>query len=209
MEKLCSTYWMPLYCWARRRGKLAQDAEDLVQSFFLNLVQQDCVAYADQERGRFRDFLLASFKQFIARQHRHEHAAKRSPEQSVVSLNSNQGEGLLPQLTSAELTAEEQFDRDWALTVVQHCVARLRDEYASAGKSKLFDALRGFVTENGILSARDAAMKVGISENAVRVAAFRMRQRLGAIIQAELNETLISTDELAQEVRVLVAALEK
>ena len=209
LEHLCSTYWMPLYCWARHRGKSAPDAEDLVQSFLATLIQKDFVAQADRERGRFRDLLLAAFKQFLAREHRHDNAAKRAPEKPLISLDVENIELRLQQTGSPQRTAVEQFERDWAIALVNYCVGRLKAEYTDAGKGVLFETLRGYITENGSVSGREAAASLAISENAVRIAAFRMKKRLGAILQAELSQTLQSPSELAHELQLLISALEK
>ncbi len=207
LETLCRNYWSPLYVWLRRSGTQASDAEDQLQGFFTHLIEHGVLSYADPARGRFRSFLIASLKQFLAKEHHFQNAEKRRPAAGIVSLDTERVEAAFRLRGSAEETAEQAFDRAWAMTVIEQVNSRLRDEFVSNGKGDLFDALSGTLTGQKELSGRELAERLHMTESAVRVAAHRLRQRFGAMLRQEIAETVDRPDEVEDELLNLIRAL--
>ena len=144
LSHLCEAYWYPLYAYIRRRGHSAADAHDLTQEFFARLLERDFFGAADPAKGRFRTFLLASCKHFLANEHDHAVALKRGGGRPVASLHPGNAEGRYSREPSHDATAEKLFERRWAVTLLDRALARLREEFAARGKAAQFDRLRIF-----------------------------------------------------------------
>jgi RNA polymerase sigma-70 factor (ECF subfamily) len=176
LEELFRIYWAPLYIFARRRGAQSHDAEEQVQSFFSWLLEKSILGRADQARGRFRNFLLVSFKQFLARQAEYAAAAKRRPPHPVLSIDAARAEQFLAE-PYHEHTPDREFDYAWALALLHRASSRLRDEYLRDGKEQRYEVLKNCLTDAPRLQGREMAQLLGMTEGAVRVAIHRLKQR--------------------------------
>ena len=204
---LCENYWFPLYAFARRAGYSAEDAEDLTQEFFARLLVQRFFTKADREKGKFRTFLLAALKHFLADQRDRAHAQKRGGSRTVISLDGLDAEtryGLEP---VSSLTPEKMFEKQWALSLLEHVLSRLHAEMAAEGKSALFEALKDTLT--GVRSIAYAAIgtQLGMTEGAVKVAVHRLRRRYRDLLREQITETVTSPDEIGDEIRYLLSCL--
>jgi RNA polymerase sigma-70 factor (ECF subfamily) len=209
LERLCRAYWYPLYAYVRRRGCSPEDAEDLTQAFFARLLQKRWPDAADRGRGRFRSFLLGALKHFLANEWDKAHAQKRGGRVQVVSLDAPSGEERLRQEPEArEASPDREFDRRWALALLDTVLARLAREYAAAGKTRLFERLKvSLGADRQSLDYPVLARELALSEGAARVAVHRLRQRYRALLRDEIAQTVASPAEVEDELRQLFAAL--
>jgi len=208
LGQLCGTYWYPLYSYARRSGVPVHDAEDLTQSFFVFLLEKKAIARADRERGRFRSFLLASFKNFLSNERARQAAAKRGGGRNIVSFDELEAEHRFQAESGSTLSPEGQYDKQWAVTLLNRVMAALRAEYALVGKEPLFELMRTIVwggkEEAGYAAV---AQQAGLTEGALRVAVYRMRHRLREGLRREVAQTVATPGEVDEELRHLLAAL--
>jgi RNA polymerase sigma-70 factor (ECF subfamily) len=202
LERLCRTYWRPIYAYLRRAGEMPADAEDLTQGFLASLLARDSFAAVGPERGRFRSFLLASLRHFISDQRDRANALKRGGGQRLISLEAQTAEAFYARQATTGETPERSFERDWAQSVLARAQVQLQSECKTAGKGALYDEL-GPDGERGRSQAEIAAAH-GMSENAVRLAAFRLRQRYQELVRAEIRDTVSSEAELEEEIRHLL-----
>ena len=208
LEQLCRTYWYPLYSFARRSGLSAHDAEDLTQSFFAFLLDNDAIARADRERGRFRNFLLAAFRNFHANERAYQAAAKRGGGKIVVSLDELQAENRYQHEPKSDLSPERLYDQKWAASLLDQVMQSLRVEYASLGKGALFDVLRGVVWGGGQTAGyAELARQAGLTEGAFKVAVHRLRARFRECLHQEVAQTVASPGDIEDELRQLLSAL--
>lgn len=208
LEKLCRSYWYPLYAFVRRLGHNAHDAEDLVQSFFAICLEKHYLGAAEQSKGRFRSFLLIALKRFLANEWEKGRTLKRGGGQAPISLDSLAAEQRYALEPSESLSADKLFERRWALTLLDQVVNRLRDEQAACGKLEQFEQLKECITSAGRGTPyATLAMRLGTSEGAVKVAVHRLRQRYRELLEAEIANTVASSDEIDEERRHLLAAL--
>src|SRR2546422_337513 len=142
LEQLCRTYWYPLYAYTRRRGYGPTEAQDLTQGFFARLLARNDLARVHPQKGRFRSFLLASPQHFLADEWDKASAEKRGGQATILSLDETTAEQRYQQEPADELTPEKIFDRRWALTVLDRAQASLKAEFASDGKSDLYEVLK-------------------------------------------------------------------
>lgn len=208
LAQLCQTYWYPLYAFARRKGHDAPDAQDLTQGFFASLLDQHLVARADPQLGRFRSFLLGSFKHFLAHEHERARALKRGGGQPNFSLDQLNPEERYAFEPADEATPELIFDRRWAREQVDNALNRLRAEYASSGRGPLFDLLKDYVWgDQNALSLVEIASRLELNEESVKKSVQRLRQRFRDSLRAEVAQTVATPDQLDDELRHLRAAL--
>jgi len=208
LGELCEAYWLPLYTFARRTGKSAEDAEDLTQAFFARLIERDLFAKADAERGKLRSFLLGAFKNFLSDEWDKERALKRGGGKAVVSIDAARAEERFAMEPADEESPDRCFERRWALVVLERVMTALRDHYVTSGKGEVFEELHQYLApESGGQSYRTAGEVLGLSENAVRVAVFRMRQRYAKELRAQIAETVEGEDEVAEEIDFLFRAV--
>lgn len=209
LAHLCQTYWYPLYAYARRRGSSPPDAQDLTQEFFARLLEGNWVAQADPERGRFRTFLLTAMKHFIANQWNKAHTQKRGGRLVVESIDDDSAEDRYRLEPADQATPESHFERGWALTLLEDVLARLEEEYRRDGKLAWFEAMRPALTmDRGLITYADVAAKLGIAENAARVAVHRLRRRYRQLLRAEVAHTVASPDEVDEEMHHLFQVLQ-
>lgn len=208
LEKLCRTYWFPLYAFLRRSGLAPHDAEDATQSFLADLLGRGALEAVDRERGKFRSFLLAALRHHQSHARERAAAQKRGGGLPAISFDALDAEQRYAIEPADELSPDKLFDRQWALTILARAQARLAAEYESAGKAALFEALRPTLT-GARESARYTSLgeRLGLSEGAVKVAVHRFRERYRASLRAEVAETVGDAAEVDAELRHLIAAL--
>ena len=208
LEQLCRAYWYPLYAFVRRRGYGPADAQDLTQGFFAYLLERCLVAQADPQAGRFRSFLLASLKHFLAHEHERATALKRGGGQPILSLDQFDPEERYALEPSDGATPEAIYDQRWALLQVENALRRLRADYASADRGPLFDLLKDYVWgDKNTLTLAEIAAQLDLTEEAVKKAVQRLRQRFRDCLRAEVAQTVAMPDQIDYELRHLRAAL--
>ncbi len=208
LEKLCRAYWYPLYSFARRQGRKPEDAQDLTQSFLIKFIETNGFASADRQRGRFRTYLLGAMKHFMANDWRRHRAAKRGGNVQFLEWDA-----LDPESRFAHEPAESEhpdlaYDREWALELLERAKRKLKEEAVQKGKLDQFHALRNCLT--GTEPPRsETAVKLGMTEGAVKSAVLRMRQRFRDLLRSEIAETVQTRDEINDEMQHLLAVLRK
>jgi RNA polymerase sigma factor (sigma-70 family) len=208
LAALCETYWYPLFVYARRRGLDANDAADLIQDFFANLLEKETIGAADPLRGRFRSFLLAALTNFLANLRRRRRARKRGGGKALVSIDQADAETRY-RLEPADVeTPERLFERRWALTVLERAMDQLRDDYARSGKTELFERLSACIGVSGAgVSYDEVAAALAMTEGAVKTAVHRLRRRLREVLRDEIAHTVDRPEDVDDELRELIAAL--
>jgi RNA polymerase sigma-70 factor (ECF subfamily) len=207
LEKLCRTYWFPLYAYVRRRGYSKEDAEDSVQAFFVRFLEKNYLAGLSAERGRFRAFLLAALKHFLINEWKKSQRLKRGGGEKNLSLDWESADTKFQVAATNEPSPDKAFDREWALALLAKVIERLQQECAADGKAKLFGELKIFLTaDKGALSHADAAKNLGMDETAVRVAVHRLRKRYRVLLRNEIAQTLADESQVDEEMRALFGA---
>jgi len=208
LTQLCQRYWLPIYAFVRRRIDDTHRAEDLTQDFLCRMNERNLWAVADPQRGKFRTFLLTSLQNFLATQHRKEIAQKRGGDRAGFSLDFGEAELRLSSVISDQRTPETEFDRQWALMLLDTVLRRVQEEMAAAGKVRQFEVLKSFLAGRGKdRSFADAAKQLDISEGAAKTAAHRLRRRYRQLLRAEIAQTVASPQEVDDEIANLFAAL--
>lgn len=209
LEKLCRAYWFPLYAHARRSGCSKEDAEDLTQAFFARLLEKHFLDSVQQERGRFRTFLLVSLKRFLANEWHRLHAQKRGGFHTHVPLDTELAERKLQaEIAAPEVSPDRAFERRWALALLEQTLARLRAEFVRAGKIAEFDRLKMFLTaDSKEIPYATAAAELSMSESALRVAVHRLRRRYRELFREEIAHTLAEGESIEDELRHLLEVL--
>ncbi len=206
LTALCRIYWYPLYAYARRRTENAHDAEDVTQEFFTRLLETNLIARATPDRGRFRSFLLTSFRNFLANEWNKGRADKRGGGRKLLSLDLDTAESRYRQDVSPGLSPDQLFDRQWALSVLDQVLERLREESASAGRRD-FEILKQFLSgAPADLGYADAARLLGKSENATRVAVHRLRLKYREFLREEIARTVDDPADVDREIRLLFSS---
>jgi len=209
LTELCQTYWPPLFAYIRRQGSDIHQAEDLTQAFFARLLEKNYLADADPGKGRFRSFLLASLKHFLANERDRERAQKRGGGHAPIALDGLSDEARNRLEPADHETPDKAYDRQWALTVLEHALKRLRTEYAATGREKLFDTLKPFLTGDAPAhSHAETGAECGLSEGAVKVAVHRLRRRYRELLREEVAQTVATPYEVDGEIRELFAAFQ-
>jgi RNA polymerase sigma-70 factor (ECF subfamily) len=205
---LCRAYWYPLYAFARRQGLAPHDAEDATQAFFAHLLSKNKLAHVDRAKGRFRTFLLASFKHFLADEHDRAQTLKRGGGMTFLSIDSVAAEERYALEPHDEMSPDRLFDRRWARAVIEQALARLQAEYSAAGQAALFAALSPMLGASGTAQPyAEIGATLAMEEGAVKVAVYRLRRRYGAALRAEIAETVATPEEVQVELRHLLEAL--
>ena len=208
LARLCQAYWYPLYAYVRRRGYQAPDAQDLTQEFFARLLEQNWLAQADRERGRFRTFLLAALSHFLANEWDKARALKRGGGVQIVPLQLDTAETRYGQEPADPLTPEQCFERRWALALLEEVLNRLREEHAAAGTREMFDALKPcLVGDRQAQPYAALAAQLGMTEGAVKVAVHRLRQRYRQLLREEIANTVAMPGEVDEEMHHLFNVL--
>ena len=208
LASLCESYWYPLYAYVRRRGRSPDDARDLTQAFFASLLERRGFERLDRELGRFRAFLLASLKHFLANEFARVQALKRGGGAVLVSLTVNSAEEQYAREPVDATTPESLYERQWALTVIDRVLATVREEWRSHRRELEFDALRSCLLGSAPPGGYAAtAAQLGMSEGAVKTAAHRLRRRFRTQLRTDIAETVSDASEIDEEIRYLIRAL--
>ena len=205
LEKLCRTYWRPIYGFIRRQGTGAEDAEDLTQGFFALILERKDLNTVRKEKGRLRSYLLTSLKNFLADETRRALAVKRGKGQRLIPLDDIRERERVDVERSDELTADQIYERGWAFTVLEQVMARLRDEYRSAGNLRFFEQMKQMLMdEPDRPSQAQVASEFDMTENAVKQAFYRFRQRYQTLLREEIAHTVAMAGDIEDELRYLI-----
>lgn len=208
LEKLCEQYWIPLYSYVRRRGYSAEDAQDLTQEFFVRLVEQNRVARADREKGRFRSFLLASLKNFLSDEWDKARARKRGGGIPILPLQFGEGESAYEHEPVDNITPDQIYERRWALTVLDTVLKNLRSEQERDGKADLFARLSPCLAgERAGQKYADLARELDLTESAVKSMVHRLRRRYRDLLRQEIANTVATTEDIDDELHYLIQVL--
>src|SRR5437870_5916048 len=208
LEKLCRTYWRPIYGFLRRQGFRPEEAEDINQGFFEQLLERRKFSALREEKGRLRSFLLGALKYFLADERRRAMAIKRGEGQRLIPLEDLRADERIDMEPADPVTAEMIYERRWALTVLEQVLDRLKNEYQSAGNTGLFDSLKQLLPdEPGSPSQAEIAAHLGMTENAVRQAFYRFRQRYQSLLREEIAHTVATPGDIEDELRHLIAVV--
>jgi RNA polymerase sigma factor (sigma-70 family) len=205
---LCQTYWFPLYAYLRRQGHNSNQAEEHTQAFFTQLLEKRGLRLADSKRGKFRSFLLAALKNFLADERDRARAEKRGGGRKVLSLNFENAESQYSLQPAQQLPPEKLFERSWALTVLERTMVRLQDESDSPKKRRVFEHLKVYLTaEKDSIPYRKVADKLKMTEGAVKVAVHRLRHQYRELLRDEIAQTVATQEQIDEEIRDLFVAL--
>jgi RNA polymerase sigma-70 factor (ECF subfamily) len=212
LSRLCEAYWAPIYAFVRRTGQSPENAADLTQAFFLHLLEQErAFANVDPGLGRFRTFLLAALRHFLSNVRERDATQKRGGAWHRVPFEPAELERQFVAMRSADPDPEQAFDRQWAATVLERALTRLRTEEEAAGRQRQFAALSGYLTSEGVDHGhggyREVAAALGTTETALRAAVHRIRQRFGAALREEVVDTVGDRSAADAELRHLLALL--
>lgn len=205
---LCQTYWFPLYAYLRRSGFGPEEATDYTQAFFTKMLEKHYLRKVQPEPGRFRSFLLAALKHFLANEWARARAKKRGGGKAVLSLDFENAESRYVLEPGGGLSPEQLFAKSWALKVLECTMDRLREELARKNRAALFDSLKmHLAAESSAVPYRQVAEELGMTEGAVRVAVHRLRRQCRELLRDEIAQTVASEAEIDDEIRGLFAAL--
>ncbi|MGH9365581.1 MAG: RNA polymerase sigma factor, partial [Thermoanaerobaculia bacterium] len=208
LEVLCRSYWYPLYAFVRRQGNDPEEARDLTQGYFAQLLEKGYLEDFDPSLGRFRVFLKASVKNFLSKERDKAHAWKRGGHAHIVSLSADEGEGRYRYEPVDRLTPEEIFERRWALTLLERVLGKLRHEFEEAEHAEEFEKLKGYLTGEEVkVPYRDIAKELGSSETAVRTSVHRLRQRFGKLLRQEIADTVSTPADVEDEMKHLLGVI--
>jgi len=208
LEELCRAYWYPLYAFVRYRGYSPDDAQDLTQSFFVQIIEKHGLVFADPERGRFRSYLLGAMKHYLTNEWRRSQAQKRGGGVTFLELDALDPEARYALEPAQSIDPDAGFDREWARESVSRAMEKLQAESKSRGKGDQFNALKGSLTGNEP-DRRETAARLGMTDGAVKVAVHRLRGRFRELLQTEIAETVTDQADVEAEMRHLMAALRK
>lgn len=211
LEELCRIYWRPLYAFARRQGSDPEEARDLTQGFFQLLLTRRDFDAARKEKGRLRSYLLISFKHFVGGERRREMAIKRGRGQWLIPLEELRAtEAADPAFSRLVdwLSPDRLYERRWALTLIEHVLKRLKNEYGGMGNAFLFDSLKQLLPDEPNAPSRaEIAATLGMTDNALRQAFHRFRHRYQTLLREEIGHTVADPGEIEDELRHLIAVL--
>ena len=212
LAQLCQTYWRPIYSFVRARGYSVEDAQDLTQDFFVTMLERNWLQHADRNRGRFRSLLLRSLQNFLINAAEKTHAHKRGGDVEFISWDEWSAEAPSQPSNSHQasdsLPPERLFDLNWATTVVEHALQRLREECESKGKLWLFRALSHHLTEErDEVSYANLAADLEVADTVVKKQLHNMRQRYRSLLRDEVSRTVENPEDIDDEIRYLCAAL--
>lgn len=208
LETLCRSYWLPVYCFVRRKGNDAAEAQDMTQAFFVHLLEGTFFDRLDPNKGRFRGYLCTALKNHLVSHVRREQAQKRGGKVEFVPWDEIGAEERFAQCHRPGLDPEAAYDHHWALTLVDRACQRLASEQQAAGKEESFSVLRGFLSAPPDPGEYEtAAERLGTSRKNVSLMVHRLLQRLGELVRMEVAETVADPEDVADEMRHLQAAL--
>src|SRR6266536_6469778 len=206
LEKLCRTYWYPLYVFVRRQGNNPEDAQDLTQEFSSRLLEKNYLAKADRDRGKFRTFLLGSMKNFLVNEWKRAGRLKRGGGAEFVSIDANVAEDRYATEPANESNPDAAYEQRWAVTLIEQVLTALRQEFNAAGKARLFEELKGFIWgDKSADSYAEIAGPLKLTEGTVKVTVHRLRQRFRELLRAEVAHTVARPEDIDGELRHLIS----
>ncbi|MCA9138968.1 MAG: sigma-70 family RNA polymerase sigma factor [Planctomycetales bacterium] len=208
IEQLCRRYWFPLYAFIRRRGHDEPESEDLVQAFFVRILEKDVFAAADRDRGKFRTFLLSSLENFLSNERAKGNALRRGGGVKRLSLDRCDKDGNTLQLIADDCSPEDEFHRQWAIAVLAQTLEVVESEYRQTGKAALFNALSPYLSADSQQKPYAVvAESLKMSESNVKVAVHRLRRRYRKQLELEIAATVESPSQVDEEIRQLFQML--
>jgi RNA polymerase sigma-70 factor (ECF subfamily) len=208
LEDLCRTYWRPIYGFVRREGARPEEAKDITQGFFALILERKDFSSVRQEKGRLRSFLLAALKHFMANERRDAAAIKRGGGRTLISLDDVESYDSSELDRSDTLSADLLYDRKWAFTVLDRVFGRLREESQGSANTPLLERLNTWLSDEPDRPPQaEIAREFGMTENAVKQAFHRLRQRYRQVLREEVAQTVATPAEIEDELRHLIAAL--
>lgn len=208
LEVLCRTYWLALYAFVRRQGYEVEDAQDLTQGFLARFLEKKYIERADPERGRFRTFLLACLKNFLANEWDRSQTAKRGAAYQTISWDEHAAEGQFLAEPATSVSPEDAFEKRWAGMLLDEVLLRLSKEFAAAGKTESFNPLKEFLWgAESSMSYAELSSQLDTSEGAARVAVHRFRQRYRELLRASIADTVADPKDVDDELRHLISVL--
>lgn len=208
LEQLCRTYWYPLYAFVRRRGYSPQDTEDLLQGFFARFLDKHDLGDVDQAKGRFRAFLLAALKHYLANEWDKAKAIKRGGLVEFLSLDAATAESRYYEEPVSALTPEKLYEQRWAYGLLERVMERLQQEFDTSGQSSLFEAVKDFLLgDSQDVSYADVAARQGLSEGALKKRVQRLRQHYQRLLREEIAQTVARPEDVEDEIRYLFSVV--
>jgi RNA polymerase sigma-70 factor (ECF subfamily) len=209
LSTFCEAYWPPLYAFLRHRGHASPEAQDLVQGFFVHLLEQNTLSRADQEKGRLRTFLLGSLQNFLFNEYDRAHALKRGGGKQILSIDDHLPEAEAAMTDTAHLSDSRSYDLVWASTIVKRAWQQLQNAFEMEGKAEWLEVLRPFVAGGGKtpLSQEEAAAKLEVPIATLRTWLSRLRQRYREALRTEVARTVSDPAEVDQELHYLYQIL--
>jgi DNA-directed RNA polymerase specialized sigma24 family protein len=208
LEELCRTYWYPLYVYVRRQGYSHEDAQDFTQEFFARLLDKNYLEGITSDKGKFRAFLLVAVKRFLANEWDRANRQKRGGGVAPLSLDWQDADTRYQINPADHLSPDKLYDRAWAITALERVITRLRDEHIAEGKAELYEQLKSFLTVgNSDIPYAQAAIKLQLTEGAIRVAVHRLRRRYRELLREEIAQTLSDPAQADEEMQALFSAL--
>ncbi|HWW02443.1 MAG TPA: ECF-type sigma factor [Candidatus Acidoferrum sp.] len=207
LEELCHAYWFPLYVYVRRQTPTREDAEDLTQAFFARFLEKNYLEKLSVQKGKFRAFLLAALKHFLANEWDRASRQKRGGGVAPLSLDWQDADARYQIEPVDNSSPDKLYDRAWAVTLLEQVLRRLRDENATEDQTRVFEQLKGFLmVGTSAIPYGEAAARLHLSEGAVRVAVHRLRRRYRELLREEISQTLSDATQIAEEMRTLFSA---
>ena len=207
LEAICKLYWHPLFTYVRRCGYPEADAQDVTQEFFRQLLEKRWLDDVDREKGKLRTFLMVALKGFMSKERRRAQAQRRGGGHAHAEFNTEFAESKFAADKNTP-GPDEAYDRQWALTLLDLAMDRLRGEFVEAGRNDHFEVLKGCLTaDRGTIDYVEMAARMGMNEGAARVAVHRLRKRFREVYREEIAQTLAEGTNAEEEMRHLAAAL--
>lgn len=208
LERLCGTYWFPLFAYLRRSGYEFPDAQDLTQAFFAHLLEKNRLRSVNPGKGKFRSFLIASLKNFLANEWHKRQTLKRGGHVAFLPLDAEVGEARYRREPAHDSTPDKAFEQSWALALLDKVLNQLRAEHGDEAKRRLFEALQVYLSgDKGGVSYAEMAARLNLTEGSVKMAVLRMRRRFGELLREEIAHTVAKPEEIDEEIRCLFAAV--
>jgi RNA polymerase sigma factor (sigma-70 family) len=208
LATLCATYWYPLYAFIRRQGSTPHEAEDLTQEFFFRFLERNALERVQPADGKFRSFLLVCLKNFLANERERAQAQRRGGGRPLIPLDGADAETRYALERADHRTPDAEYERRWALAMLEQTMKNLKREYVNGGKADMFEELKGFLPGcQGNVTRSELAIRRGVSVGAIDVAVHRLRQRFGALLREQVAQTVSSEAEVEEEIRHLISVL--
>ena len=207
---LCKLYWYPLYAFIRHRGYSPEDSEDLVQGFFLHLVEHKTLSRVDRSKGKFRSFLLASLQKYLSDEADRARCLKRGGKAEFVRLDLESAEDRYRLEPVDALTPEKIFDARWAMALIGEALNRLNREYVAQGKATTFNTLRAFldpINTKTLPSYEEVAAQLEVSVGSLKTLIHRLRKQYTAFVREEISRTVSDSADVNAEIHQLCEAL--